>query len=151
MKIRENELHVPKRIRVDEPDGWNRCYKICTVCNLRMLGEQDYNYCPRCGARFKDIEITYQESEVLAIPCKIGQRLFFPEITEKHADGSIETNIYEGTAVCFNIEGNCQEVYAKYDDGLTYWHSFEIFGKSVFTNKEDAKKALDAMIKEEVQ
>lgn len=56
MKVRENEWHEPKRIRVDEKDGWNRAYRICVVCGLKMLGEMDYNYCPQCGARFKPTE-----------------------------------------------------------------------------------------------
>ena len=49
-KMRENELHTPKRVRVEGSDGLNRCYKICVVCGLKM----DYNYCPRCGARLKE-------------------------------------------------------------------------------------------------
>lgn len=56
MRMREDELHEPKRVRVTEPNGWNVCYKFCAVCGLKMLGEDNYNYCPKCGARLKEVE-----------------------------------------------------------------------------------------------
>lgn len=55
MLIRKNELHEPEKTWVTEANGW-RCYKTCVVCGLKMFGEMDYNYCPRCGARFKEVE-----------------------------------------------------------------------------------------------
>lgn len=56
MRMREDELHEPKKAWVTEANGWYRCYKTCVICGLKMLGEMNYNYCPNCGARFKEVE-----------------------------------------------------------------------------------------------
>ena len=61
MKTRENELHEPKIIKVEEKVG--DCGSSveflgqCTVCGFTYSRNPDWiNYCPKCGARLKEIE-----------------------------------------------------------------------------------------------
>ena len=61
MKTRENELHEPKVIRVEEKYE-NGAVAVeffgqCTVCGYTYSRNPDsINYCPMCGARLKEVE-----------------------------------------------------------------------------------------------
>ena len=70
MRIREDELHEPMRRWVVDNIGLHRPIKTCAVCNLQMLGEDDYNYCPRCGARLRDVSQSTFNANLITLPHK---------------------------------------------------------------------------------
>ena len=73
---------------------------------------------------------------ILKLPCKIGDTVYFPDKENLMVDiGKIE---------CFDIDSNnCKMAYARYKSGLTYWHTFDDFGKEVFLTEEEANRFLD--------
>lgn len=68
MKTRENELHEPMLTFVPAHNGYaSVARKVCSVCDYPLIvkfgcsvqGAMELyteNYCPRCGARLKEIE-----------------------------------------------------------------------------------------------
>lgn len=166
MKVRENELHEVLAVVVKSELGAISVQTLCPVCRTLLhdpawwqfreeeelvaeAKKQAPNYCPRCGARLKNGE---QSDEIYAIvpPCRIGQEVYFPEVTEV-TRWQAKGTVHVGKVSCFNIEEGCQEAYATYEDGLTYWHGFKYFGESVFTDKEKAKEVLTHMLEEAIK
>ncbi len=77
---------------------------------------------------------------VIVPPCKVGAEIFgvFDNDDEQRKE------IYEGKVLCFSLdENNLLWAKMRYKNGLTYWHTIDDFGKTVFLTKEEAEKALE--------
>ena len=77
---------------------------------------------------------------VIVPPCKVGTEIFgvFDNDDEQRKE------IYVGNILCYSLDENSL-LWAKmrYENGLTYWHTIDDFGKTVFSTKEEAEKALE--------
>ena len=76
---------------------------------------------------------------VIVQPCKVGTEIFgvFDNDDEQRKE------IYEGKVLCFSLdENNLLWARMRYKNGLTYWHTIDDFGKTVFLTKEEAKEKL---------
>ena len=76
---------------------------------------------------------------VIVSPCKVGAEIFglFDNDDEQRKE------IYEGKVLCFSLdENNLLWARMRYKNGLTYWHTVDDFGKTVFLTKEKAEQAL---------
>ena len=72
-------------------------------------------------------------------PCKVGTEIFglFDNDDEQRKE------IYEGKVLCYSLdENNLLWARMRYKNGLTYWHTIDDFGKTVFLTREEAEKAL---------
>lgn len=81
------------------------------------------------------------EANFIKIPCKVDTEIFgvFDNGDEQRKE------IYEGKIVCYSIdteENSLLWVRARYKNGLTYWHTVEDFGKTIFFTKDEAEEAL---------
>ena len=83
----------------------------------------------QCGC-YKD------KSRFIELPCKVGVDVFYPTI---YSD--IGEYIHVGKVVSFSVD-SVLYFYARYDDGLTYWHEAADIGITVFLTGEEAEKAL---------
>ena len=73
-------------------------------------------------------------------PCKVGTEIFglFDNDDEQRKE------IYEGKILCYSLdENNLLWARMRYKNGLTYWHTIDDFGKTVFLTPEEAEKALE--------
>lgn len=78
-------------------------------------------------------------SGVIAPPCKVRTEIFglFDNDDEQRKE------IYEGNILCYSLdENNLLWATMRYKNGLTYWHTIDDFGKSVFLTKWEAENAL---------
>ena len=89
--------------------------------------------------RLAELEDKLESGEALELPCKVCDSVYY--VTQVD-DGDIYFTILEGHVACFNIEARCQKVLVRYVGGLTFWHDFSDFGKSVFVSPEQAKNRL---------
>ena len=79
------------------------------------------------------------ENGVICPPCKVGAEIFglFDNDDEQRKE------IYEGKVLCFSLdENNLLWAKMKQKNGLTYWHTIDDFGKTVFLTKEEAEEKL---------
>ena len=97
------------------------------VCYCYLLTYTNNN--PIC-CNYKD------KSRFIELPCKVGADVFYPAIYP-----GVGEYIHVGKAVSFSFD-NFVRFYARYDDGLTYWHKVANIGKTVFLAREEAEKAL---------
>lgn len=113
------------------------------VQSTQKCGNTDCNRCKYwntndCGAaRMADIVIS---DGWIRPPCKVGTEIFglFDNDDEQRKE------IYEGKIICYSLdENNLLWAKMKYKNGLTYWHTIDDFGKTVFSTPEEAKKALE--------
>lgn len=77
---------------------------------------------------------------VICPPCKVGAEIFglFDNDDEQRKE------IYEGKVLCFSLdENNLLWARMRYKNGLTYWHTIDDFGKTVFLTREEAEKVLE--------
>lgn len=75
----------------------------------------------------------------IRMPCKVGTEIFglFDNDDEQRKE------IYKGNILCYSLdENNLLWARMRYKNGLTYWHTVDEFGKTVFLSKEDAEQAL---------
>lgn len=73
-------------------------------------------------------------------PCKVGAEIFgiFDNDDEQRKE------IYEGKILCYSLdENNLPWARMRYKNGLTYWHTIDDFGETVFLTREEAEKALE--------
>ena len=76
---------------------------------------------------------------VIVPPCTVGAEIFgiFDNDDEQRKE------IYVGKILCYSLdENNLLWAKMKYKNGLTYWHTIDDFGKTVFLTREEAEKAL---------
>lgn len=76
---------------------------------------------------------------VIVPPCKVGAEIFgvFDNDDEQRKE------IYEGKVLCFSLdENNLLWAKMRYKNCLTYWHTIDDFGKTVFLTKEEAEEKL---------
>lgn len=76
---------------------------------------------------------------VIVPPCKVGAEIFglFDNDDEQRKE------IYEGKVLCYSLdENNLLWARMRYKNGLTYWHTIDDFGKTVFLTKEEAEEKL---------
>ena len=76
---------------------------------------------------------------VIVPPCKVGAEIFglFDNDDEQRKE------IYEGEVLCYSLdENNLLWARMRYKNGLTYWHTIDDFGKTVFLTKEEAEAKL---------
>ena len=76
---------------------------------------------------------------IIVLPCKVGAEIFgvFDNDDEQRKE------IYEGKVLCFSLdENNLLWARMRYKNGLTYWHTIDDFGKTVFLTKEEAEEKL---------
>ena len=78
------------------------------------------------------------KSRFVELPCKVGADIFYPAI---YSD--VGKYIHVGKVVSFSVD-SVVRFYARYDDGLTYWHKVANIGKTVFLTREEAENALKA-------
>lgn len=81
---------------------------------------------------------------VIVPPCKVGAEIFgvFDNDDEQRKE------IYEGKVICFSLdENNLLWAKMRYKNGLTYWHTIDDFGKTVFLTKEEAEEKLKELRK----
>lgn len=81
---------------------------------------------------------------VIVPPCKVGAEIFgvFDNDDEQRKE------IYEGKVICFSLdENNLLWARMRYKTGLTYWHTIDDFGKTVFLTKEEAEEKLKELRK----
>ena len=113
-------------VKIDKDGGEEPLYDLEDICTkLNRLAE---------------LEDKLESGLLLDLPCKVGDRVYFPD--EVDNGNSIFFEIREGIVDCFNIEARCKEVLVRYDGGLTYWHNFVDFDKEVFTDKNKAEEKL---------
>lgn len=77
---------------------------------------------------------------VIVLPCKVGAEIFglFDNDDEQRKE------IYEGKVLCFSLdENNLLWARMRYKNGLTYWHTIDDFGKTIFLTPEEVEKALE--------
>ena len=82
---------------------------------------------------------------VIVPPCKVGAEIFgvFDNDDEQRKE------IYEGKVLCFSLDkNNLLWARMRYKNGLTYWHTIDDFGKTVFLTKEEAETELKKRGKE---
>lgn len=76
---------------------------------------------------------------VIVPPCKVRTEIFglFDNDDEQRKE------IYEGNILCYSLdENNLLWATMRYKNGLSYWHTIDDFGKTVFLTKEEAENAL---------
>ena len=81
---------------------------------------------------------------VIVPPCKVGAEIFglFDNDDEQRKE------IYEGKVLCYSLdENNLLWARMRYKNGLTYWHTIDDFGKTVFLTKEEAEEKLKELVK----
>lgn len=96
------------------------------------------------GNQFTDYGLNCIVDELLANgvivpPCKVGTEIFgvFDNDDEQRKE------IYEGKVLCYSLdENNLLWARMRYKNGLTYWHTIDDFGKTVFLTKEEAEAKL---------
>jgi hypothetical protein len=79
------------------------------------------------------------KAKFVELPCKVGTEIFgvFDNDDEQRKE------IYEGKVLCYSIdENNLLWARMRYKNGLTYWHTIDDFGKTVFLTKEEAEQKL---------
>lgn len=103
-------------------DCWH--YKVC--CKYDIYGESACE----CGS-FAD------KSEWVHLPCKVGTIVF--TIIEDDEDGDF---VDGGFVVSVSYQTKCW-IYVRYRCGLTYDHTTDDIGESLFFTREEAEKALD--------
>lgn len=82
------------------------------------------------------------ENGVVVPPCKVGDKVFYVnEMCDENADEYL--GISAGEVVSFSMQKEGLWAYCRYEDGLTYWHLVEKFGKELFVTKEEAEQALE--------
>ena len=84
-----------------------------------------------------------QEERIIVPPCKVGAEIFgvFDNDDEQRKE------IYEGKVLCFSLdENNLLWAKMKYKNGLTYWHTIDDLGKTVFLTKEEVEAKLKELI-----
>lgn len=77
---------------------------------------------------------------LVEFPCKVGTEIFglFDNDDEQKKE------IYEGKVLCYSLdENNLLWARMRYKNGLTYWHTIDDFGKTVFLTKEEAERELE--------
>ena len=82
------------------------------------------------------------ENGVVVPPCKVGAEIFglFDN------DDKQRKEIYEGKVFWYSLdENNLLWAKIRYKNGLTYWHTIDDFGKTVFLTKFEAKQKLKEM------
>ena len=97
----------------------------------------------KCGGSltndFIPCDIFKNKANFVELPCKVGAEVFgmFDNDDEKRKE------IYEGKILCYSIdENNLLWARMRYKNGLTYWHTIDDFGKTVFLTKEEAEQKL---------
>ncbi len=81
------------------------------------------------------------ENGVIVPPCKVGDKVFYVnEMCDENAEEYLGISV--GEVVSFSMQKEGLWVYCRYEDGLTYWHLVEEFGKELFLTKEEAEQAL---------
>lgn len=78
---------------------------------------------------------------VIVPPCKVGDMLYYPFVA-LDVEGKEYGEMASGEAVSFSKDNLQEWVYSRYGNGLTMWHTFDDFGKTVFLSREEAEKAL---------
>lgn len=76
---------------------------------------------------------------VIVSPCKVGTEIFgvFDNDDEQRKE------IYVGNILCYSLdENNLLWAKMRYENGLTYWHTIDDFGKTVFLTKDEAEQVL---------
>lgn len=79
------------------------------------------------------------KANVIVPPCKVGTEIFglFDNDDEQRKE------IYEGKVLCYSLdENNLLWARMRYKNGLTYWHTINDFGKTVFLTKKEAEAKL---------
>ena len=94
----------------------------CAVCGLVQY------YSNGCH-HFKD------KSLFVELPCKVGTTVH--SVVE--ADDS---KVFNGKVVSITYEQNTIWIYCRYDNGLTYHHTVDDIGKTLFFTEEQAKEKL---------
>lgn len=92
------------------------------------------------GYDFKIAEETncshYKSKSLLVeLPCEVGTPVFF--FVE-----DVDSKIFSGKVVSITYEQNTIWIYCRYDNGLTYHHTIDDIGKTLFFTEEQAKAKL---------
>lgn len=131
---------------VDKEYNTSRYYQQSKKCEevLSVYGECysafQYSDYGTVWLAYKNKEEAECKGEIVELPCKPSDIVYY--VTEVDDGNDIFFTIMNGVVDCFNIETGCKEFLARYDGGLTYWHNFLDFGKTVFTDKSEAKRRL---------
>ena len=118
---------------------------------IELLKKAQNAFCDICAECAEDGYKTHEPFEeyfadyliangVIVPPCKVGAEIFgvFDNDDEQRKE------IYEGKVLCFSLdENNLLWAKMRYKNCLTYWHTIDDFGKTVFLTKEEAEKALE--------
>ena len=93
-----------------------------------------------CARNWAEIIAEYLLANgVIVPPCKVGTEIFglFDNDDEQRKE------IYEGKVLCYSLdENNLLWARMRYKNGLTYWHTIDDFGKTVFLTRGAAEQAL---------
>lgn len=79
------------------------------------------------------------ENDWIRLPCMVGAEIFglFDNDDEQRKE------IYEGKVLCYSLdENNLLWTRMRYKNGLSYWHTIDDFGKTVFLTKAEAEQKL---------
>ena len=80
--------------------------------------------------------IQYKDKSLFVkLPCKPGSPVHF--VVE-----DVDSKIFDGKVYSVTFEQNTTWIYCRYDNGLTYHHTVDDIGKTLFFVKKEAEKAL---------
>jgi hypothetical protein len=85
-------------------------------------------------AEYKD---KIEQGTLIELPCKVGDTVYFVYETDND-----EMRIDKGVIESFSID--CESLWfrARYESGLSYWHTALGLGVDVFLTREEAEKRL---------
>ena len=84
---------------------------------------------------------------VIVPPCKVGDKVFFVHDTCDE-NGKEGYTISEGEVHGISKDNNTIWVFCRYTNGLTYYHTTDEFGETVFLMRMGAEKALAENLKD---
>lgn len=96
--------------------------------------------CARLWA--KDIADHLLAEGVIVPPCKVGDKAYHITGIDTREDLDL-TDIFEGKVTSISKDGKALWIYARYDNGLTYWYEETDIGRRLFLTREEAEKALE--------
>lgn len=100
-----------------------------------LRGTQDFSI----SAFIEAMQMYKEKDRYIKPPCKVGAEIFglFDNDDEQRKE------IYEGKVLCYSLdENNLLWAIMRYKNGLTYWHTIDDFGETVFLTKEEAEEKL---------
>lgn len=103
----------------------------CKDCLKKELG-----YCKFDCTEPQRCEDFKHKSEWVHLPCNVGAEVF--TLIEDDEDGDF---VNGGVVVSVSYQTKCW-IYVRYECGLTYYHTTDDIGKSLFFTREEAERAL---------